>query len=174
MRETFTRLDGRFDLPDRVLERRPDYQGAWSIGEHLEHLSLAGHFLLLTIEKGCRTALRRAGAREVEIPAGESDLELLVPVAVPGAFAWPPPAHMIPTGKVSLAEVRKELQAQKERCLALLTAMPRGEGKLCSIRMSVNQLGWLDMYQWIYFLVQHARYHLLLIDRIVTEPSSSH
>ena len=47
----------------------------------------------------------------------------------------------------------------------LLAVMPQGEGRLCTIRMSVNKAGWLDMYQWIYFLVQHASYHLALIDQ---------
>jgi hypothetical protein len=167
VKDTFCQLDTRLELPEEMLARRADHQDAWSVEEHLEHVSLANHFLLLTIEKGSRTALRRAGSREAELPAGESDLELLAPVAQPGAFEWPPPAHMIPTGTVSVADLHRELRSQKERCLALLTAMPHGEGRLCSIRMSVNHSGWLDMYQWIYFLVQHARYHLVLIDRIV-------
>jgi len=29
--------------------------------------------------------------------------------------------------------------------------------------MSVNASGRLDMYQWLYFPAQHARYHLRLI-----------
>jgi hypothetical protein len=28
----------------------------------------------------------------------------------------------------------------------------------------VHSLGEIDMYQWLYFLVQHARYHLALVD----------
>jgi len=30
--------------------------------------------------------------------------------------------------------------------------METGEGKLCSFRMSVNNPGMLDMYQWLYLL----------------------
>lgn len=162
--EIFPLLDARFDLGAAVLTRRPDYQGAWTVAEHLEHVFLANHFLLLTIRKGCRIAIRRAVGRE--FPEGESDLDLLAPVAVPGAFDWQPPVHMIPTGGMPLEELRDGLRGQREECLELTAAMPAGEGRLYSIRMSVNRLGRLDMYQWLYFLLQHARYHLALIARL--------
>jgi len=38
--------------------------------------------------------------------------------------------------------------------------MGNGEGSLCKVRMSVNELGKIDLYQWLYFLAQHARRHL--------------
>jgi hypothetical protein len=156
--EAFSELDDWFEREGSVLDLRPEYEGAWTILEHLEHVSLTNHFLLLTIKKGCRICLRRtAGAT---LPEGESDLDLLAPVAVPGEFAWDPPGHMIPTGSRAALEIRAELSAQRAECLGLLEAMTRGEGRLYSIRMSVNRLGRLDMYQWLYFLAQHARYHL--------------
>jgi hypothetical protein len=157
----FSLLDARFELPREELERRPDYPDAWTIAEHLEHVCLANHFLLLTIKKGCRTALRRAAGAQP--PEGESDLALLSPIASPGAFDWSVPSHMVPTGRRQPAEIRDELNSQRDACLELLAGMPRGEGRLCSIRISVHALGRLDMYQWLYFLAQHARYHLALI-----------
>ena len=159
--QAFSELDACFDRPCRELESRPDRPDAWSIAEHLEHVCLANHFLLLTIEKGCRKALRRAAV--VPIPEEESDLALLSPIASPGAFEWSPPSHMLPTGRRRPAELRAQLQSQRDTCLRFLADLPRGEGRLYSIRMSVHDLGRLDIYQWLYFLAQHARFHLTLI-----------
>ncbi|MBJ6726263.1 DinB family protein [Geomesophilobacter sediminis] len=163
LNEAFALLDDVFEIGPGAMSFRPDYDGAWTIAEHLEHVSLVNHFLLLTIGKGCRTALKRAQLHQP--PPEESDLAILDPVARPEAFEWPPPAHMIPSGMVELSETKSLLRQQKERCLELLYGMPNGEGRLYNIRMSVNNLGRLDMYQWIYFLIQHARYHLVLIER---------
>ena len=163
MTRVFADLTACLELPARQVTSRPAYPDAWTVAEHLEHVCLANHFLLLTVGKGCRKALRRAG--ESPIPEGESDLALLESVAFPGAFDWSPPAHMLPTGRRTLGELHAELQLQRDACLELLAGMPGGEGRLCAIRMSVNGLGRLDMYQWLYFLVQHARYHLAFISR---------
>ena len=161
--QTFSDLDRYFELPWTGLQARPDYPGAWSIAEHLEHVSLVNHFLLLTIGKGCAQALRRAG--RLPPPEGESNLVPLLPLADPDAFEWSPPSHMLPTGAAQLGEVRELLSLQRSQCLELLEGMPWGEGRLCTIRMSVLALGRLDMYQWLYFLAQHGRYHLALLGR---------
>ncbi|HEY5514278.1 MAG TPA: DinB family protein [Geomonas sp.] len=163
LERVFLLLDGWFERPAEELEARPDYPGAWTIAEHLEHVCLVNHFLLLTIRKGCGKACRRAGS--VPLPEAESDLALLSPVAVPDAFQWSPPSHMVPTGRREPAEIRAGLRSQCNECLDLLAGMPAGEGRLCTVRMSVHGLGRLDMYQWLYFLAQHARYHLALIER---------
>jgi len=158
---TFTRLDTLCAKPAAYLHQRPAYPTAWTIAEHLEHVSLANHFLLLTIGKGTATALRRA--RTQSLPPGESDLARLAPIADPGAFPWEPPGHMIPTGTKPVAEVRSLLAAQHRECLGLLQRMAAGEGRLCSFRMSVYHLGLLDMYQWLYFLAQHGSWHLAFL-----------
>ena len=160
--QVFSELDAWCLRPR--LDLRPERPGAWSGSEHLEHVSLVNHFLLLTIGKGCATALRRAA--RLPIPGGESDLAPLSPVAEPGAFDWPPPAHMLPLGLRPVPEVRLLLADQRGRCLELLAGMPSGEGRLCTINLSVHGLGRLDMYQWLYFLAQHARYHLNLLPRL--------
>ena len=161
--KVFSLLDDCFELSREELDYRPESLDAWNVAEHLEHVCLANHFLLLTIAKGCRIALKRAAAG-AELPGGESDLDLLAEIARPGAFDWDPPAHMLPTGQRQPAEVRAELAGQRHRCLELLQGMAHGEGRLYAIRMSVHGVGRLDMYQWLYFLAQHARYHLALIE----------
>ena len=161
--QMFSGLDAWFDRPPYELQARPDYPGAWSGAEHLEHVSLVNHFLLLTIGKGCAKAARRAG--RVPLPEAESDLAPLIPIADPDAFPWSPPSHMVPAGGEEPAELRARLRSQCSRCLELLAGMPGGEGRLCTIRMSVHGLGRLDMYQWLFFLAQHGRYHLALLRR---------
>jgi len=161
--QTFGALSAWSDRPRGELEARPDYPGAWTAAEHLEHVGLVNRFLLLTIGKGCRKALRRAG--RLPLPEAESDLAPLAPIADPDAFAWAPPAHMLPAGGREPAELREQLAGQRDRCLELLESMPGGEGRLCTVRMSVRELGRLDMYQWLYFLSQHGRYHLALLER---------
>jgi hypothetical protein len=159
----FSDLDGWFDQPPHQLHFRPDYTGAWTVAEQLEHVSLVNHFLLLTITKGCARALKRAGS--VPLPPQESDLVPLLTVADPDAFPWSPPSHMVPTGACETTELRALLHAQRRQSLELLAAMPAGEGRLCTVRMSVHDLGRLDMYQWLYFLAQHGRYHVALLGR---------
>lgn len=152
--QVFSELDRWFEPSGPQLVDRPRYPGAWTALEHLEHIGLVNHFLLLTIGKGCRKALRRAEAQA--IPETVSDLAPLAPVADPDAFEWQPPAHMLPAGTTDPAGLRAQLKGQGRHCLELLAAMPAGEGRLCSIRMSVLGLGRLDMYQWLYFLAQHG------------------
>ena len=159
--QLFADLDAWCGRPGAELEDRPDYPGAWSVAEHLEHVSLVNHFLLLTIRKGCAKALSREG--RLPLPEGESDLAPLLPIADPGAFPWSPPPHMVPAGGRPPAELRLLLGRQRDLCLELLSGMPGGQGRLCTVRMSVHGLGRLDMYQWLYFLAQHGRYHLALL-----------
>ncbi|NVN89856.1 MAG: DinB family protein [Desulfuromonadales bacterium] len=161
--DTFSRLEDLCAQPADYLHHRPAYADAWTVAEHLEHISLVNHFLLLTIAKGVATALRRARTRPV--PPGESDLLRLGPIADPAAFPWEPPGHMIPTGVKPVAEVRALLTAQHGECLGLLERMGASEGRLCSFRMSVDNLGMLDMYQWLYFLTRHGCWHLEFLAR---------
>jgi len=156
--ETFARLDAWCGLPVEHLLQRPHYPQAWTAAEHLEHIALVNHFLLLTIAKGVAIALRRAGTQPV--PVDGSDLSRLAPIADPQAFPWEPPGHMIPTGTRPPAEVRGLLSGQHGQCRQLLERIKNGQGALCSFRMSVYGLGRLDMYQWLYFLCQHGRWHL--------------
>ncbi len=158
LKETFRDIDLWFDRPEELKNYQPT-SGGWSIREVLEHISLTNHFLMLTLTKWVAIAMKRA-SRGVPIPDGESDLDHLNLIGVRGSFVWDRPTHMEPTGRLGSVEVRAVLAGQLSECLRMLEQMGRGEGSLCRVRMTVNALGKIDLYQWLYFLVQHARRHL--------------
>jgi hypothetical protein len=114
---------------------------------------------MIVIRNSARTALKRAAAGAA-IAEGESDLDLLEPIGQRGAFTWSRPEHMIPTGAVPSHEVRARMREQMRECLEILEQLSGGEGSLHRVRMSVNQSGKLDIYQWLYFLAQHAKRHI--------------
>jgi hypothetical protein len=87
-----------------------------------------------------------------------------------GSFPWARPEHMEPTGRTTPEEVRALLRRQEKECLALLERLNHGEGALWYLRMSVDTLGRIDLYQWLYFLVQHARRHLQQMAAIQRQP----
>jgi hypothetical protein len=66
---------------------------------------------------------------------------------------------MVPVGK-PVAEVLKLMHEQEQECLDILSRIPHGEGSLYKVRMSVNDTGRIDLYQWLYFVAQHARRHI--------------
>lgn len=127
--------------------------------EVLEHLTLTNRYLMLVIRKGCDRALRRA-ARGAPEPETESDLTLLDPIGRRGSFTWERPEHMVPSGTRPPGEIRHLMREQVRECLDILGRLAGGPGALHRVRMSVNDSGKLDLYQWLYFLAQHARRHL--------------
>ena len=161
---SFDALDARFDLPEAVRGYRPA-AAAWRIDDILEHVSLTSHYLLIIIRKGVAKACKRAATQA--LPDGESDLQAIEVIGHPDTFAWLRPDHMEPTRAVTSAAVRVTLRQQRAECLALLEQMGQGEGSLYTVRMSVQALGKLDMYQWLAFLALHARRHDVEIGRIV-------
>jgi hypothetical protein len=165
--DVFREMDRWFDRPAEVRAFRPA-SGGWTVDEVLEHVSLTNHYLMLTLRKSVETAVRRA-ARGEPIPPAESDLHRLQAIGVRGSFPWSRPEHMEPTGRVTSDAVRVTLRDQVAECLALLDRMNGGEGALCHLRMSVNHLGRVDLYQWLYFLAQHARRHLQQLAAIEQE-----
>ncbi len=58
-----------------------------------------------------------------------------------------------------------EITQQFNRCLEILEELKNGEGVLYKTTMTVNQLGKIDVYEYVYFLVQHAQRHLTQIER---------
>jgi hypothetical protein len=156
--DIFAEVDAWFDKPEDLRRYQP-VSGGWSIQQILEHITLTNHFLMLTLRKWVEIALRRA-ARGNGIGEGESDLDRLDVIGQRGTFSWIRPAHMEPTGKPSLEEIRATLRTQLAECLDFLEKLGQGEGSLCQIRMTVNDLGKIDLYQWLYFLAQHAQRHL--------------
>ena len=163
--EVFTLLDRWCERPPEELAVVPEDVG-WSIPLIIEHVGIVNRYLLLTLDKGAEKAVRRA-VRGVPLPEGESDLTIFSEIANPDAFDWQPPQHMVPTGALPLAEARAVLARQRRECIVLLERMAKGEGFLHTVRMSVRDLGRLDMYQWLYFLLMHARRHLEQMERAV-------
>jgi hypothetical protein len=75
---------------------------------------------------------------------------------------------MEPTG-APLANIHTKLQTQHQECLTFLTALAHGEGSLYTVRMSVQNLGKMDMYQWLYFLALHQKRHIAQIEQVFHE-----
>ncbi len=165
--DVFDRLDRSFDMSAEERQFRPALRG-WTVDEILEHVQLANHYLMITWRKAVATALRRAAEGE-PVPEGESNLERLHAIREGGTFRWERPEHMTPHGRSSSAAVRAELRRQAEECLTLLEKIRDGEGALVRLHMSVNGLGRVDLYEWLFFLVQHARRHVRQIELVQNE-----
>jgi hypothetical protein len=161
--QIFDQLDTFFELPANV-RQFPPAPGEWCMDEILEHITLTSHFLMITLRQSLPKVIRRAQTQP--IPAGESDLDRIVQISDPDAFGWIRPEHMEPTRKISSEEVRHNMQAQRNECLTILNQIRNGEGALHQVRMSVQNLGKLDMYEWLYFLIQHALRHIVEMERI--------
>ena len=95
-----------------------------------------------------------------EIKNYNFDLKKFEKVAEYGAFQWIRPEHMEPKGELNLTEIRSLISQQYHQCLNYLDLMRNGEGLLCKTTMSVNELGKINVYEYIYFLSLHAQRHL--------------
>jgi hypothetical protein len=164
--QVFAQVDAWFDRPAELRRYRPA-SGRWSVDQVLEHVALTNHFLLLTARKGAATAERRAGRGDL-VPAGESDLDRLLVIGERGSFGWDRPEHMEPAGAAP-DDVRAALRRQLGECLSLLERLGGGVVALCRVTMTVNDLGKIDLYQWLFFLAQHARRHLQQLAAIEAE-----
>ncbi|MDK9708162.1 MAG: DinB family protein [Desulforhopalus sp.] len=160
----------RCSEPADVLALKLHCEGAWTILEHLEHIYLASSFLLLTLEKSVAKALKRAQLRDYSKEVGE--LDALDEISQPRLFEWHPPQHMIPRNSLSAAEIQEKLQDQEQHLLRLLAKVADGQGNLCKVRMSVRDLGHLNVYQWAYFLTQHAKHHVNYIALILQKSNN--
>jgi hypothetical protein len=115
------------------------------------------------IEKGTAKALANTQGRAlaIELEAYEFPREKLAAIGVLHAFAWVRPEHMEPyLNQLPLPAIRQQLRDQLAQALGYLYQLPNGEGLLYKTTMSVNDLGKLNVYEYVYFLTQHARRHL--------------
>lgn len=135
----------------------------WSTEQILEHVTLTNRFLLILIRKGASKAKERA--LKVDLAQAVADyeynLQALDEIAKHKSFIWIRPEHMEPTGEKSVNEIKALLQEQMDECRDILRRLPNGEGILYKTTMSVNSLGKIDVYQYIYFLCQHAARHIV-------------
>lgn len=162
---TFASLDSWFDREEKFLFEKPDER--WSAAEILEHVMLTNQYLLILIDKGTRRAKSLAKEKDLNAELSNYDFEnsALRDVGVYKSFPWEHPGHMEPKGTKPLDEVRKELRDQLHQCLCILDSICSGEGVLYRITMTVNNLGKLDVYQYIYFLVLHIKRHITQLEK---------
>ncbi len=150
-----------FDKPAVVKEFRPTFD-RWSILEILEHISLTSHFLLKLIDKGAAKAERNVKGLSIEeeLERFDFDLDKLDAIGQHGAFPWIRPSHMEPAGKKTEESIKATLIEQLTRCLTHLQNLKKGEGLLYQMTMTVQDLGKINVYEFIYFLSKHAERHL--------------
>ncbi|WP_127494962.1 DinB family protein [Paenibacillus glycanilyticus] len=143
----------------------------WSIAQILEHVTLTNHFLLILIRKGKNKALMLAAKLNLEDSLNhyQDNLGELDQIAEHKSFKWIRPEHMEPRREMPLDQVRKLLESQVGECLDILQQLSNGEGILHKTMMSVNNLGKIDVYQYIYFLALHAKRHIAQMQRVKTE-----
>lgn len=168
--DTFDTLDAFFEIPQSMQQIQPT-PNEWSIDEILEHITLTNHFLMITLKNSRDKVLRRSKTQT--IPDTESDLDSIKIISDPDAFDWIRPEHMQPTRTKPMTDIRDLMREQMNDCLQILNDVKNGEGALHTVRMSVQDLGKLDMYQWLYFLVQHAKRHATEIERLIESTSES-
>lgn len=150
-----------FDEDARVKDYRPLDQG-WTISEILEHIALTSHFLLILIDKGTAKALRNVKQLSLSEVSANFDYELgkMNEIGVHKSFDWVRPEHMEPTGEKTEWQIKDEMVTQINRCLKYLEQLKNGEGLLYETTMTVNGLGKINVYEYIYFLSKHAERHI--------------
>ena len=160
--DTFAQIDTWFDQPGDLRAYQPA-DGGWTTDEVLIHIGLTNHYLLILIEKGTAKALANVQGLDLatELAHYQFPHEKLAAIGVLHAFDWVRPAHMEPRNHPQpLPAVRQQLHAQVAQTLAGLDRLPNGEGLRYYTTMTVNGLGKINVYEYVYFLAQHARRHL--------------
>ena len=167
---TFDNIDLWFDRYQAVREYRPKNNG-WTIDEILEHIALTNHFLLILIDKGTNKALANISKLDIaeELKTYTFHRDKLTEVGLHKSFNWIRPEHMEPKSEKTLTEVRRQLKDQLNICFTNLERLKNGEGVLFKTTMSVNELGKIDVYEYIYFLAQHGQRHITQMTKNETE-----
>lgn len=165
--KTFANVNDWFDMDSALLDYTLQNEG-WTISQILEHISLTNYYLLILIRKGTSKAIEKSKIMDYDDLLIEYDLDWnkLISIGNHKSFEWSRPEHMEPTGKTALSEVRIKLDNQLQECLGYLQQMPNGEGILHKTMMTVNNLGKIDVYHYIYFLAQHAKRHITQMEKI--------
>ena len=166
----FNEVFGWFNKEERLMVFRPLSKG-WTIEEILEHIYLTNFYLLILIRKGAASALRKSAETDFTILLTDYDLDWnkMKLIGEHNSFIWNRPEHMQPSGSITMTEVKELLSKQMNDCLSLLNQLQNGEGVLHKKTMSVNGLGKIDVYHYIYFLVQHIQRHLTQMQKVEIE-----
>lgn len=163
---TFNDIDLWFDK-DADLRKYKPKNGGWTIDQILEHIGLTNHFLLILIEKGTNKALSNISQLDLneELKNYVFHKDKLTEVGLHKSFHWIRPEHMEPKAEKSLVEVRQQLKDQVKQCFESLDRLKNGEGVLYKTTMTVNDLGKIDVYEYIYFLAQHGQRHITQMEK---------
>lgn len=159
--QTHSSIFDWFNVDEAVKTYRPMDKG-WSILEILEHIALTSHFLMILIDKGTEKALRNVKNLSLEELKQQFhyDLDKINEVGIHKSFDWIRPEHMEPKGEKIGLEIKVEMIDQLNRCLNQLEKLKNGEGLLYKTTMTVNGLGKINVYEYIYFLSKHAERHI--------------
>lgn len=158
---SFNEVDRWFEKDSTTMNFRPS-KGGWTVQQILEHIYLTNFYLLILIEKGSKKAMRNSLELnlESEIKNYSFNKEHFEKVGKYGAFEWIRPEHMEPKGELDLTEIRSLIAQQYQKCQNYLDLMKNGEGVLYKTTMTVNDLGKINVYEYIYFLSLHAQRHI--------------
>jgi DinB superfamily len=167
---TFNEINNWFELGEKKLHFLPQ-KGGWNIEQILEHISITNHFLLILIRKATTKALDISLSQDFadELLDYDLDWQKLKAIGEHNSFEWNRPNHMEPLGKMKLNEVKVNLRLQLNECIEYLKKLEGGEGILYKTTMSVNELGKIDVYHYIYFLVLHSQRHISQMQKILLE-----
>ena len=170
LNKTAPLVDRWFNESDEIRVFHPA-NGGWNINQILEHISITSHYLLILIEKGTRKSLNKLTQADLDAELQNYTFHnpKLETIGKHLSFHWPRPDHMEPNGQKSLTEIRTSIKAQFNQCLGCLEKIPNGEGILHKTTMSVNDLGKIDVYQYIYFLGKHAERHIEQMEKVKLE-----
>ncbi len=159
--KTHSRIFEWFNEEEELKAYRPEDKG-WTIAEILEHIALTSHFLLILIDKGTSKALRNVRNLSLEdlVSDFEFDLNKIGEIGIHKSFNWIRPEHMEPNGEKSELEIKDQMITHINICLNQLEKLKNGEGLLYETTMTVNELGKLNVYEYIYFLSKHAERHI--------------
>lgn len=173
LHDTFNEVDTWFDKDFDLRNFRPS-NGGWTINEILEHIGLTNHFLLILIRKGTQKSLQNIHGLDLktELENHVFQFDKLDEVGLHKSFAWIRPEHMEPSGSKPLSEVREQLKNQVVECNQALEQLKNGEGVLYKTTMTVNDLGKINVYEYIYFLAQHGRRHIMQMEKVEIEYKS--
>lgn len=169
--ELFAEVDAWFDKPEALQEFKPA-NGGWNVHQNLEHLWFANFFLLTSINKAKRKALKKAEEVSIEdIFYSVEQLIKLEEIGVHNGFKWRHRANTSPSreGRINLVEVRDTLKEQLAQILDTLDSLQDGQGTLVKTTISVNDIGKLDVYEFIYFLALHSKRHIEQMTKIEQE-----
>lgn len=141
---------------------------SWNLHQILEHVSLTNHYLLKLIRKGSEKAIRKGNRMDLqkELMGYDFNTPSLEAIGDSRTVRWQSPAHMLPLG-VPVAEISSRFRIQQQSLMQILEGLENGEGILHKTTMSVYHLGKLDVYQYIHFLVLHARRHISQMEEIL-------